>query len=463
VTITPQHNARLVQDLLEEDIGPAAPAPLRERSQRSFDLDDIPIARYTSKRYLEREYERLWSRVWQWACCEEDIPNVGDFTIYEVGDRSVIVSRSAPNTITAFHNACLHRGRQLKERPGSCQRIVCPFHMWSYNLDGSLHQVHAGWDFPQVPDDARLREIRVERWAGFVFINFDQDAAPLTDFLDVLPAHFEHFLPLDRRYTLANISKVMPCNWKVAVEAFLESYHSVSTHPQILEYNDEANTQYDVWTNVSRLITPFGVSSPHYGGESEPEDILEAALSFVGGTEDGGPDPFGDALRANGGATLQPGETPRQALASRMRGAFRSLFDADVSAVSDSEMVDAISYLLFPNWMPWASVGIGLLYRFRPNGNDPDTSIFDLRLTAPIPDSGERPAAPPVRHLGPDETFASVPELFALGLGFDQDYSNLQWVQRGMKASGEQGLMMGDYQESRIRHFHALLEAWMKD
>lgn len=459
-----KYNENMVQELLASDTGPDVPAPLRDSSRRSFGLADLPIDRYLSKEFLALEYERVWSRVWQWACCEEDIPNVGDYTVYDIGDRSVIISRSAPDTISAFHNSCVHRGRQLQDRAGSCERFVCGYHNWAYDLEGKLRDIPGRWDFPQVPEDTRLRPVRLERWGGFIFLNFDDNARPLQEHLDVLPAHFEHFLPLEDRFTVANVSKVVPANWKVALEAFLESYHVAIVHPQIIEFTDEANTQYDVYRNSSRLITPFGVPSPYFGGAPTEDDIFERSISYLGsGGMEGGPDLLGDALKAEGGETLQPGETPRAALATRLRGAFKSIFGTDVSSVSDSEMIDGIEYFLFPNWCPWASVGSGLHYRFRPNGNDPDSSIFDVRMTMPLPAGGERPPAPPVHHLGPDEGFVDAPELFGLGPLLDQDYGNLEAVQRGMKAAPQPGLYVGDYQESRIRHFHGLLDEWLAE
>ncbi len=111
-------------------------------------------------------------------------------------------------------------------------------------------------------DDYRLPEVKTGTWGGFVFVNLDRGAAPLAEFLGELPEHFEPW-PLEKRYTEAHVVKVLPCNWKVAQEAFMEAYHVVATHPQLLPGIGDSNTQYDAWDNFSRALTPQMTPSPH--------------------------------------------------------------------------------------------------------------------------------------------------------------------------------------------------------
>jgi hypothetical protein len=155
---------------------------------------------------------------------------------------------------------------------------------------------------------------------------------------------------------------------------------------------------------------------------------------------------------------LPAGRNPRGALADINRAMIKQMLGVDLSHVSHSEMIDAIEYFVFPNWMPWGGVANGIQYRFRPNGYDPDTSIFDVRLMFPLPPGGQRPPAAPLVELGSDEPFAAVPGLMGLGPVFDQDFSNMAAQQAGMKATERTGMVLGDYQESRIRHFHQLLD-----
>src|SRR5437588_6705754 len=107
-----------------------------------FVRDDgfVPKERYTSREFVELEMDRLWPRVWQVACREEQIPEVGDYLEYTIGDQSILVVRSAPDTITASYNACLHRGTRLGEGTGHFDdgTIRCRFHAWCYALAGPL-------------------------------------------------------------------------------------------------------------------------------------------------------------------------------------------------------------------------------------------------------------------------------------------------------------------------------------
>ena len=112
--------------------------------------EDVSIDHYISREWFEREKERLWARVWQMACREEHIPRPGDYTLYEIVGKSFLIVRVDETTIKAYPNACLHRGRQLKQYDGRCEEIRCPFHGFAWNPDGSLKDVPAAWDLPHV-------------------------------------------------------------------------------------------------------------------------------------------------------------------------------------------------------------------------------------------------------------------------------------------------------------------------
>jgi phenylpropionate dioxygenase-like ring-hydroxylating dioxygenase large terminal subunit len=438
-----------VQEIFAADPGPRPPAPFVTESRESFGLEDIPIERYTSREFLQLEYERIWSRTWQWACREEEIPHVGDYTTYDIGDRSVVVVRSAPDRIQAFHNSCLHRGTQLKVDHGNSKTLMCPFHGWTWNLDGSLNRIPCKWDFPQVDAEKfGLPEVRLERWGGFVFVNFDDEAPPLSEALDVVPEHFGQLLNLENTFTAAHVAKILPVNWKAGIEAFLESYHTIATHPGFLEFAGDANTQYDVWSTASRLISPIGVSSPHLGGAEDSNAIFQAAIDNM----------FGAGIDL---PQLTEGSPPRVALAEWLTGMYKTALGVDLADASIAEVIDTLQYFVFPNWFPWGSLALPLQYRFRPNGHDPDSCIMEIYYLYPIAAGQERPPAAPMRWLGPEESYTSVPELGQMAAVFDQDFQNMAKITRGMKASAKKGLTISDYQESRIRHFHHQIDRWM--
>ena len=201
------------------------------------------------------------------ACHEDDLPGVGDYVPYEIGDLSFLIVRSAPDEFKAFRNACLHRGRRLKERPGKqVHEIRCPFHSWAWHLDGSLKEIPCQWDFPYIdPAEQDLPEAPVGRWGRFIFINPDRDCEPFEEFLDDFPSNFE-LLPYEKRHKVAEVRKIIRANWKVAQDAFAESWHVFSTHPQVVWGFGDCNAQFDAFKNYSRQHNPSGAPSPHLEG-----------------------------------------------------------------------------------------------------------------------------------------------------------------------------------------------------
>lgn len=411
----------------------------------------LPAERWTSQATHDLEIESMWKKVWQMVCREEQIPNVGDYLVYDIGDYSFIVLRSGETEIKAFRNACLHRGTQLRPAAseGTLEQIRCPFHGWTWNVDGTLKDIPCRWDFPHVTDQAyALPEVKVGLWDGFVFINMDPDCESLEDYLGVLPDHFRHW-PNRDRFMTANVRKPINCNWKVALEAFLEAYHVIETHPQAIPFTGDSNSKYDMWGDkVSRLLTPSGVPSPHMENPPSEAEINEL-LMFGAGTES----------RADV-VPLQPGETPRSRLSTALKQGMKAAYGADLSHLSISEMVDSTQYFLFPNFCPWLTPALPLVYRFLPKGNDPDWCWMDVMLLYPVPDDGPRPDPAPLRELGVDEPFTDVPELNVISPVFEQDMVNLPRIQKGLKTT-ERGVTLGNYQEARIRQFHLTLDTYL--
>ena len=124
------------------------------------------------------------------------------------------------------------------------------------------------------------------------------------------------------------------------------------------------------------------------------------------------------------------------------------------------ELIDSIYFTVFPNFHPWGSFN-RIVYRFRPHGSNPEECIHECMVFAPAPDAEKRPPAAPIHWLGPDDDWVDAPELGMLAKVFNQDVFNLPRVQRGLKAAKQPFVLFGDYGESKLRHFHALLEEWI--
>lgn len=439
-----------VQEVLAGDVNPAPAVMLRESPAEGLGDQDVGIERYFSKAWHDLEVEKVWRRTWQLACRLEEIPNVGDHIVYEIVHDSLIVVRSSPTEIRAYVNSCLHRGTQLRTEAGSVKQFRCPFHGFTWDLNGKLTDVPGAWDFPQIERKAFcLPEAKVGVWGGFVFINFDADCEPLESYLEILPEHFKAFRPEDR-YKAAHVAKIMPCNWKLAMEAFIESYHVPSAHPQVLGYYGDENTQYDVWPgvrHVNRMISVQGVPSPSLP-DLDPEITIRHIRRDV---------PF------YGGApiTADAEGSARAKLAQRAREKISRASGRDMSALSDSESLDLIEYLLFPNMVPWGGQALPICYRFRPLGDEPERSVMEIMFLFSKAADGSHPEPAPMRWLGIDEPWSNAPELGSAAMVADQDTENLKRIQRGLRASKKPGVTLARYQESRIRHFHETLDAYM--
>ncbi len=433
------------QDLLDADTHPV-PVVLRRQSPLAPGPTFVPVERYTSPEFHRLEVEKLWKRVWQMACREEDIAEVGDHITYDIANISILLTRSAPDTIRAFHNICLHRGRLLKEKPGRDTELRCAFHGFAWNLDGSLKHVPCKWDFPQVNDDWTLPEVRVDTWGGFVFINMDLDAPPLAEHLGELGEHFERW-PLERRFKQAHVAKVLRCNWKLAQEAFMEAFHVVATHPQLLAGIGDSNSQYDVFGNICRAITPNGTPSPHLHWTPTEQDMLDAM--------------FDRSLDEPRLLEVPDGHTARETAGELRRHTLVDVVGAEHAAeLSDAEMCDSIYYTVFPNFHPWGAFN-RIVYRFRPYGNRHDMAIMECMFLSPYDESGPRPPAAPIHWLGPDDDWTEANELGMLARVFNQDVFNLPKVQAGLETGAIDTVTFANYQETKLRHHHMLLGQWV--
>lgn len=445
----------LAEDLLKQDSRELPPG-LKLHSDYVPPAKPIPFSRYYDPEFAKIERERLWSKTWQYACRTEDIPKIGDRVPYTVGsDLSYFIVRSGENDFRAFNNACLHRGTRLVNAPCSGKFIRCPFHAWEWNADGSLHNIPSDWDFMGVEAAKyHLPEARVAVWEGFIFINPDPAAPPLEQFLGALPEAFRNRGHSDR-FTFAHVSKKVRANWKILQEAFLESYHVVETHADSLPITGDASTKYDIWEDgdghVSRLITPLAVPSPHLGNDASVLGAVQGVAQF-----------FEMAMPGVKAPEFDPGKgNPRNQLAAWRRELMGQALGRDLSERSDSEFVDTVQYYMFPNFFPWFGEGLPLIYQFLPLGDNPNESVMNVRLTSPLPAGGVAPPPAKINHLDFDQSFTEfAPEFGPLTHIFDQDLANLPNIQLGLKFANPAFAKntLGRYQESRIQHFHNVLD-----
>ncbi len=436
------------QDIIDADAA-APPAVLRETSTDSLGAHDLPVDVYLSADYVRREAEELWPKVWQIAGRVEDVANPGDSFVYDIGENSLIILRTQAGELRAYHNSCLHRGTRLRDGAGSLERIRCPFHGFTWNLEGDLADVPCRWDFPLIEDDAfHLPEAQIDTWGGFVFVHLDPEAAPLEDYLEDLPRHFERW-PLEERFVAARVERRVTCNWKIAIEAFIETFHIIGVHAANLPFFGDANSQYDVWPDQrhhDRMLNASGVPSPHIRHEMSDQRAIDIAARF------GMVEP---------GTQVPEGATARSVMVEASRKRITDSTGVDTSGFGDAEVQDVIQYSLFPNIVLFGGLGSPLFYRARPDGDDPNSCLFEVMLLQPIPEGAERPAPAKRRWLEEHEKWGDVPELSYFGPVLDEDQDIMPRVQRGLRASRRPGISLGVYQESRIRHFRRTLEEYV--
>jgi nitrite reductase/ring-hydroxylating ferredoxin subunit len=408
----------------------------------------VPKGRYLDASFAALEHERLWSRVWQVACREEEIPGPGDFVEYRIGDQSVLVVRQPDGTIAAHHNACLHRGTRLAVDCGSFDEgsIRCRYHAWRYALDGRLVEVVDREEFDGMPDGLRLAPAACDRWGGFVWVNLSDTAEPLLDYLEPVASLLAPY-HLDRLRLRAYRSTVLPANWKAVVDAFNEGYHVQGTHPQILPWTDDVDMIYEPLgrhahygrlAGARRQLRP----SPRLGLQPDAYDegeILANLVAGLGGLFYGSEEELVASVRA---------EAPDDLLGAYQRRR-RSLLEErgmDVSGLSDDQLTSADDVFWFPNFLGPIYPGTAILFRIRPNGLDPDSALKDTWILGwPPPGTEPRRIS---RRFYPEWTDRDWGEIT------NQDYANMAEVQAGMKSAGFEGLRLNPRQERNVLHMH---------
>lgn len=411
--------------------------------------ESIPAARYFDPEFFALEAERLWPRVWQMACRLEEIPQVGDYVEYEILGRSVIVVRTGPERVEAFHNACRHRGMRLIEGRGNAANgFVCPFHGWCWNPDGSNKFVFAPNLFAPDQlrsDDLRLRACRLEVWGGCAFVNFDDEAPALRPSLEPFSTYHDP-LGVEKMRTEAWFACVLPVNWKLANEAFMEGYHATQTHPQLLARSVKRG--YGAGTDTVGFTDPNDVvgSSIYFmkvlsegmgGGMIHPRDV--AVAEDLKGIELPA-DPMEAIVRWN---TVLNDEIVR-------RGRADGIALPDLNALVASGHVSSVNFA-FPHFFLLPVYGNAASYRIRPLA--PEETLFEIWTTTLMPEGAHHvPPRTPTRMEWNDPRWPDVVR---------QDFANLPRQQAGLRSPGFDAMRLSGAVEGMISNFHRVIDGYL--
>jgi carnitine monooxygenase subunit len=442
-----------------------------------FPVDDperIPVQRYYDKDFYQLELEHLWPHVWQMACRLEQIPEVGDWVEYSNLGHSVLIVRTAAG-VKAFHNACRHRGVPIaggygndsgKVASGNCARsgFVCPFHGWRWNMDGENTLVYGKHLFSERQlegEDINLVPCRVEVWGGCAWINFDDDApsvketfGPVADRLD---AHRLGDLKMEWWF-----GTILPANWKLAMEAFMEGYHVLQTHPQLsIARRDAIKDMYaepiavDIAGDAkakSRANMIEGITT-RVAIESQIRGMEELSVGMGGMVQEKELEVMRD-LR-----DIELPEDPalgvptwfgkvQAEITRRLRERGEPVPDLNAVAVSDP--VNAVEFL-FPHFFLLPVFTSMSSYRIRPLG--PETCLFEIWSLTMYPEDADyvAPMEPTMLPFDSDQ-FPPIPR---------QDYSNIPIQQKGVHAKGFEFMRLAQGIEGMISNYQRIVDGYL--
>ena len=232
---------------------------------------------YTDEAILDREKERLFFRSWQYACHVSELEAPGSYVTTEILGQNVFVVRDKQGELKAFYNVCPHRGHKLVEGTGKRKVLVCPYHQWSYSLDGNLLS-NRQTATSETPDKRQicLNAVRVDRLLDFIFVNLDPDAVPVAEFWPGLEAHILAASPGVKNYTLSDsVSALHPvdlqANWKIHVDNFLECFHCRNGHESFCDMLDVPNQRQTLHKNYSYVFIPSSGKADNKAYPLDPE------------------------------------------------------------------------------------------------------------------------------------------------------------------------------------------------
>ena len=218
---------------------------------------------YTDPSLEAAEQELIFERTWQLAGHISQLPRPGSYITAAAGNQPVLVVRDDKGGLSAYLNVCRHRGSRLLSGSGQCKAAIrCRYHGWTYKLDGSLIGVPEGLAFGEKLDKSSLSlmPVRVEEMCGLVFVNLDNDAAPLAELVGDLPQRLAPYR-IETLTPFAPAAGTQPANWKVVADNYIEGYHIPIAHPGLMRmldykhYDVEVNEQY-LWFDAPMRDKP---------------------------------------------------------------------------------------------------------------------------------------------------------------------------------------------------------------
>jgi phenylpropionate dioxygenase-like ring-hydroxylating dioxygenase large terminal subunit len=405
--------------------------------------DRAPKERYFDPDFYQLEVDRLWPRVWQMACRLEEIPHPNDFAEYEIFDQSIIVVRTEDLGVTAFQNACRHRGVKVAGGHGNCENgLICPFHGWCYGSDGKNTFVTQSKTFAEHnldPKDLDLTPVRCETWGGCAWINLDDSAPPLRQSIEPFATILDGWKVESMRAEWWYACR-LPCNWKLAEEAFMEQYHVVQAHPQ--------------------LVIP-GRYPPRKGEPFDPQTFIDSEIHYLRTMSEGmaGMVHANDVKVAEGLRTIELPADPALAISiwnSTLNDAVTEWHRSRGSEMPDlndlnAQGIDEPMAYCFPHYFVLPMYSSASSYRFRPLG--PEETLMEIWSLTRFAE-GDQPQSPPQ----PEQWDCDDPRWPPIPA---QDFSNLPKQQKGLHAKGFEYMRLSEHAEGGISNFERTVDGFL--
>ena len=240
----------------------------REVRRPLLQASTLPPDCYTSEAFYRREIEHIFSQHWQFVARAEQLSDPGSYLCFDGPAGPVILIRDDRDELRAYANSCRHRGARLLHDQGQCKRIRCPYHSWTYRLDGSLASAPGMQEVSGfLNDDFPLLEIPLACWNGFLFIHYQDSPQPLAEYMGNLPAKFDGHRCDDMRLA-GELEFEIASNWKLLAENSLEAYHTGSVHRETL--GPQASRVIDAIGNWTGLLVEDEHSVATLPGDDKP-------------------------------------------------------------------------------------------------------------------------------------------------------------------------------------------------
>ncbi len=421
----------------------------------------ISTDRYTSREYAGRERELIWNRVWQVAGRVDELPETGDWKEYRFYDQSYLIVRGSDGEIRGFVNACRHRGNVLcPDKKGHAARFTCPYHLWSFALDGRLVGVgRPDLVGPIEKSELGLLPVSIDCFAGFIFLNPDPEAGPLADFLGPQVSSYLAPYKLEEMVPVMDVRESLECNWKVVIDAFQEGYHIEGIHPELLNVIviDPTKSRYNFFGDHNLAVAPFEVRNVEgFGPEEEVNGIRQLPETFPGVAQilPRFEDLVAGYRDAKGALNFPTGVSARNLLQQATRETLTSN-GLDVSGLTDEQMISNQGWLLFPNFFMTIRAGEAHVIMSLPHPDgDPNRCIWHVSSYMWLP--------PGLR----DEYRAELVEVEEPGsypyfLALQQDYEQMPRQQKGLRNTRLDYLQLAQ-EEVCIANFHRAVDRYLQ-